>query len=90
MMKTWWIGLNSREQRLVGSLIAVFVVFIFYSAVWQPLNENIEKGQNKLSRQQKLLTYVTSETQRYTAAKKSGVKQTSSGSLSSIINRSAR
>jgi general secretion pathway protein M len=89
-MKAWWVALNLREQRLVGSLAAVFLMFIFYSAVWQPLNENIEKGQNKLSRQQELLTYVTSETQRYTSTKKSGAKQTSSGSLSSIINRSAR
>ena len=43
-MKTWWLGLNSREQRLVGSLAGVFLVFIFYSFVWQPLRENIDQG----------------------------------------------
>ena len=89
-MKTWWLGLNSREQRLVGSLAGVFLVFIFYSFVWQPLHENIDKGQDKLSRQQALLTFVASETQRYKAAKKTGNAQASSGSMSSIVNRSAR
>lgn len=89
-MKAWWIALNSREQRLIGTLGAVFCIFIFYTAVWQPLNESIDKGQKKLSRQQELLTYVNSETQRYNLAKKNGAGKTSSGSLSSIINRSAR
>jgi general secretion pathway protein M len=89
-MKTWWLALNSREQRLIGSLAGVVLVFIFYSVVWQPLNENIENSQKKLIRQQELLTLVSSETQRYKAEKKSGNNQTSSGSLSSIVNRSAK
>ncbi|MDG1752897.1 MAG: type II secretion system protein M [Thalassotalea sp.] len=89
-MKTWWLALNSREQRLIGSLAGVVSLFIFYSFVWQPLNENIEKGQKKLTRQQELLTFVSSETQRYKAEKKSGNNQASSGSLSSIVNRSAK
>ncbi len=89
-MKTWWLALNSREQRLIGSLAGVVLVFIFYSVVWQPLNENIENSQKKLIRQQELLTLVSSETQRYKAEKKIGNNQTSSGSLSSIVNRSAK
>jgi general secretion pathway protein M len=89
-MKTWWLALNSREQRLIGSLAGVVSLFIFYSFVWQPLNENIEKGQKKLTRHQELLTFVSSETQRYKAEKKSGNNQASSGSLSSIVNRSAK
>lgn len=89
-MKAWWLGLNSREQRLVGSLAGVLMIFIFYSFIWQPLNENIEKSQKKLTRQQALLTFVSEETQRYKAEKKNGNNQASSGSLSSIVNRSAR
>ena len=89
-MKAWWLGLNSREQRLIGSLAGVLMVFIFYSFIWQPLNENIDKGQKKLTRQQELLTFVNKETQRFQAEKKSGNSQASSGSLSSIVNRSAR
>lgn len=89
-MKTWWLGLNSREQGLIGSLAGVVVIFIFYSVVWQPLHENIEKGQKKLTRQQELLTFVSAETQRYQAQKRSGNGRASSGSLSSIINRSAK
>ena len=89
-MKAWWLGLNSREQRLIGSLAGVVTVFIFYSLIWQPLNESLEKGQKKLTRQQELLAFVSTETQRYKAEKKNSATQASSGSLSSIINRSAR
>jgi len=88
-MKAWWLQLNQREQHLVSSLGAVFVVFLLYSLIWQPLNENIEKGQQKLARQQSLLAWVNSETARFNAAKGSSSRRTSSGSLSSVINRSA-
>ncbi len=88
-MKAWWQQLNAREQRLVASLSAVLVVFILYNAIWRPLNNNIENGQNKLIRQQELLAWVTSETSKYNALK-GHVSHASSGSLSSIINRSAK
>lgn len=88
-MKDWWLQLNSRERQLVGGLGVVVVVFIFYSFVWQPLNDNIEQGKRKLERQQSLLSWVTSETARYQANKGNG-RVSSSGSLSSVINRTAR
>lgn len=88
-MKVWWNGLNKREQKLVASLSLVVIVFIFYSLVWTPLHENIEKGEQKLQRQQALLTFVIQETAKYAAADKNNSNQASSGSLSSIINRSA-
>ena len=89
-MKAWWLGLNTREQKLIASLSGVFVIFLLYSFIWQPLNENIEKGQKKLSRQQELLSWVSSETTRYKAASKNSQGKSSAGSLSSIINRSAK
>ena len=87
-MKAWWNQLNAREQRLVASLGGVLVIFLFYSLVWQPLNENIEKGQKKVQRHQELLTYVSEEAQKYRLLKGSGVKS-SGGSISSIVNRTA-
>ncbi|MEW6992202.1 type II secretion system protein GspM [Colwelliaceae bacterium 6441] len=89
-MKAWWLELNSREQRLIGSLAVLLAIFLLYNFIWQPLNESIEKGEKKLARQQALLSFVTSETARYKAAKKVTGNNASSGSLSSIINRSAR
>ena len=88
-MKAWWNQLNAREQRLVASLGGVLLIFIFYSVVWQPLNENIEKGEKKLKRQQELLVHVTEETRKYRQLKGTGVKNRG-GSLSSIVNRTAK
>ncbi len=88
-MKTWWLQLNVREQKLIASLGSVLAIFILYSFIWQPLNENIEKGQSKLSSREALLAFVSAETERYKSLKGKGVSH-SNGSLSSIINRSAR
>jgi len=88
-MKAWWLQLNTREQQLVSALGFLVVVFLLFSFIWQPLNENIDKSQKKLIRQQSLLTWVQTETQRYKAAKGNGNKSRSNGSLSSIVNRTA-
>ncbi|WDE11623.1 type II secretion system protein M [Thalassomonas haliotis] len=88
-MKAKWQQLNAREQKSVIALSAVVLVFILYSLVWQPLNENLAKTQSKLKRQQDLLTWVSDNTSRYQQASKN--KQSSrGGSLSSIVNRTAK
>ncbi len=88
-MKEWWLQLNNREQQLVSGLGAVVVIFVLYSFIWKPLNSNIEQGIKKLERQQSLLSWVASETSRY-QANKGNRRPTSSVSVSSIINRTAR
>lgn len=88
-MKAWWQGLNLREQRLVGSLVLVGIVFLLYSSIWQPLNENLAKAEKKIVRQQALLSWVNENTARYQLAQKNGGDNQSKGSISSIVNRSA-
>jgi len=88
-MKAWWQQLKSSEQRLVAIMSFVVVVFLFYSLVWQPLENNINSTQQKLVRQQALHTWVQESTQRYQQSKKSGRTTGSNGSLSSIVNSSA-
>lgn len=88
-MKTWWQQLKNSEQRLVALMGCVVVLILFYSVVWQPLVNNISKSEQKLARQQALLTFVQESTQRYKLSQKSGTSARSSGSLSSIVNRSA-
>ncbi|WP_448549582.1 type II secretion system protein GspM [Thalassotalea fusca] len=87
-MKAWWNQLNSREQRLIASLGGVLLIFLFYSLVWQPLNESIERGEQKVKRHQELLQFVSDETHKYRQLKGTGVKP-SGGSISSIVNRTA-
>ena len=89
-MKAWWQQLNSREQRLVASMGLVCIIFIFYSVIWQPLNNSIDKSNKKLERQQELLTWVADNTARYKQAKRSGSAGKSKSSLSSIVNSSAQ
>lgn len=88
-MKAWWLGLNSREQRLIGSLGGVVLIFIFYSLVWQPLNENITNTEKKLKRQQEILVFVKQEVSRYKASGSSSQRPQAAGSLASIVNKAA-
>jgi len=84
-----WHQLNLREQRLILAMTAVISIFVVYSLIWQPLNENINKTEKKLVRQQQLYTWVSENTARYQQANISD-RPNSQGSLSSIVNRSAR
>ncbi len=90
-MKAWWQQLNSREQRLVAAMGVMAIVFIFYSAIWQPLNDSLVQEASKLERQHQLLTWVQENTALYQQAKRSsGGKARLSGSISSVANRSAK
>ena len=87
-MIIWWQQLNLREQRLVLVMAPLVVIFILYSFVWQPLNDNIAKTTKKVARQQQLLSWVKENTERFQQAKSSGGNR-ANGSLSSIVNRTA-
>jgi len=88
-IKTWWQGLHVREQRLVLAMGSAFSVFLLYSLVWQPLNETLANKTKSLANRQALLTWVVDNTARYQQVKSVGGVKKSSGSLSSIINRTA-
>ena len=87
-MITWWQQLNLREKRLVLVMAPLVVIFILYSFVWQPLNDNIAKTEKNVARQQLLLSWVQENTERFQQAKSSGGNR-ANGSLSSIVNRTA-
>lgn len=89
-MKEWWQGLNNQERRLVLVGGIFVVIFLLYKLIWQPLNDSIDKTQNKLEKQQELLVWVTNETARYASASRSSGARKSGGSLSSIVNSTAR
>jgi general secretion pathway protein M len=88
-LKAWWQGLNLREQRIVMALAATVSIFLLYSLLWQPLNDNLENSEKRLTSRQELLTWVTDNTARYQSTKSTGGTKQSSGSLSSIVNRTA-
>jgi general secretion pathway protein M len=88
-MKIWWQQLKISEQRLVAVMGVVVICILFFSLIWQPLLEDFDNTQNKIKRQQLLLSVVQEGTQRYQQAKRNGASTQSKGSLSSIVNQSA-
>ncbi|WP_371187744.1 type II secretion system protein GspM [Thalassotalea maritima] len=89
-MKQWWLGLNQREQRLAIIMASVVVIFVFFTAVWQPLNQSITKAEQKLARQQQLAIWVDEHLFKLKALEQTTGKRVSSASLSTVVNRTAR
>lgn len=88
-MKLWWQQLNSRERSLVQIMGTAIVIFVLYSLVWQPLNTKLAAAEKTLSSRQDLLTWVEEQTTRYQSIKPNARGKKTTGSLSSIVNRSA-
>ncbi|MBU2870318.1 type II secretion system protein M [Colwellia sp. E2M01] len=89
-MKAWWQHLNTREQRMVAVMAFACIVFILYNAIWQPLNNSLVEAQEKLDRNQEMLTWVEENTALYQEAKRHSNKAQLSGSLSSVASKSAK
>ena len=88
-IKAWWHGLNIREQRLVLISGVCVSVFFLYSLIWVPLNDNLAKTEKTLANRQALLTWVSENTARYQSVQSLSGNKPSTGSLSSIVNRTA-
>ncbi len=86
--KQKWQQLNAREQSLLIVMSVVIGIFLFYSLIWQPLNDNLAKAAKKLEKQQALLVWVQEKTQQYQQANPT-IKHRG-GSLTGIVNRTAR
>lgn len=87
-MKEKWQNLNAREQKLVIGMAAAVICFLFYSTIWQPLNDGIAKAEKKIGRQTELLAWVKEKT---AIAKQSrSNNRASGGSISSIVSRTAK
>ena len=85
----WWQQLNLREQRLVTAMGSAIIIFLLYTLLWQPLNSSLASNEKKLANRQALLTWVNDNTARYQSIKPNSQGRKTSGSLSSIINRTA-
>ena len=89
-LKSIYLQLNEREQRLV-IISAIFVlVAIFYWGIWSPLNTSIERGQTTVKNQTELLAWVQKNANRAVQLRNSGGNKTTfSGSLPQVVNQSA-
>lgn len=54
-MKTWWVGLPSRQQTLLMALAVVVVGVLFFVGVWEPLKEALEARRAEVAYHQNTL-----------------------------------
>ena len=80
-LRTWWQGLASREQQLVGFGSVFLVIGIFYWGVWTPIATAEADALRNLTAQQQTLNYVKQTANKIAGLKQNGAKPTMSGSL---------
>ncbi|MGI2059152.1 type II secretion system protein M [Shewanella baltica] len=88
-LRTWWQGLASREQQLVGFGSVFLVIGIFYWGIWTPIATAEADALRNLTAQQQTLNYVKQTANKIAGLKQNGAKPTMSGSLSSVVNQTA-
>ncbi|NTS75844.1 type II secretion system protein M [Catenovulum sp. SM1970] len=88
-LKAWYGSLAKREQQLVLAASVVLIIGLFFQLVIGPMNDGAAKAQADLDKKQKLLVWVTENAAKVKAADAAG-KSNNSGSLSQIVNGTAR
>jgi general secretion pathway protein M len=89
-LKSTFLQLSDREQRLVIISAALVLVAIFYWGFWSPLNTSLERDQTAVENQTELLDWVQKNANRAVQLRSSGVDKASfSGSLPQVVNQSA-
>lgn len=68
----WYNSLQKREQYLVSATAALLVVMLFFLLIWEPLFNNIEEQQSRLSIQKKTLSWMQDAEQQVAELKQSG------------------
>ena len=89
-LKSTFLQLSEREQRLVIISAVLVIVAIFYWGIWSPLNTSLEQGQTAVNNQTELLAWVQKNANRAAQLRSSGDNNTRfSGSLPQAVNQSA-
>jgi general secretion pathway protein M len=89
-LKSTFLQLSEREQRLVIISAIMLLVAIFYWGIWSPLNTSLEKSQNAVKNQTELLAWVQKNANKAVQLRSSsGNKASFSGSLPQAVNQSA-
>ena len=87
-LKSMFLQLSEREQRLViVSAVLVFIA-IFFWGVWKPLNTSIERDRVAVKNQTELLVWVQKNANKAMQLRRSGGKSASlNGSLPQAVNK---
>ena len=89
-LKSTFLQLSTREQRLVIISAILVLVAIFYWGLWSPLNTTLERSQTAVKNQTELLDWVQKNANKAVQLRSSGGNKASfSGSLPQAVNQSA-
>ena len=89
-LKSTFLQLSGREQRLVIISAILVLIAIFYWGIWSPLNTSIERSQTAVKNQTELLVWVQKNANRAVQLRSSGGNKDSfSGSVTQAVNQSA-
>jgi general secretion pathway protein M len=89
-LKSMFLQLSGREQRLVIISAVLVLIAIFYWGILSPLNTSLERNQASVEKQTELLTWVQKNANRAVQLRSSvGNKSAFSSSLPQVVNQSA-
>jgi general secretion pathway protein M len=89
-LKSTFLQLSGREQRLVIISAILVLIAIFYWGIWSPLNTSLERDRTAVNNQTELLAWVQKNANKVLQLRSSGSNKASfSGSLPQAVNQSA-
>tara|TARA_R110000868_G_scaffold119472_1_gene317131 strand:- start:1299 stop:1778 length:480 start_codon:yes stop_codon:yes gene_type:complete len=89
-LKSMYLQLNGREQRLVIISAILVLVAIFYWSIWSPLNTSLERGKVAVKNQTALLDWVQKNANKAVQLRSNVSNNAAfSGSLPQAVNQSA-
>ncbi|MFT5812150.1 MAG: general secretion pathway protein M [Rubritalea sp.] len=89
-LKSMFLQLSNREQRLVIISAVLVLAAIFYWGIWSPLNTSVERDQIAIKNQIELFDWVQKNANKAVQLRSSGGNKASfSGSLPQAVNQSA-
>jgi len=91
-IKSWWIHLSHREQRILTAGGVFLILFLLYLIIIQPVNAGLNNQINNIDAQKKLLSWMQKNVPELKSLRKSGdTRQTiPAGGLLSSVEQSLR
>lgn len=89
-LKQKYLNLPEREQKLLLIAAVVLIVFIFFSLIWQPMNNRIEQARTAIENQQGILAELNTKAAKITMLRQNqGAGGSFQGSLTQVANQTA-
>lgn len=89
-MIEYWQNLSERERKLLSAGGILVFIAVLYWGVWSPVADSLEAQQTAVESQQRQLGWMQQQAAEVVQLRSRGSRTKSSGSLSAVVNRTAR